>query len=46
LRKSTKVIYVQEHYLEYRSCCEILRKSMVQPDRPQIQHGACALHAG
>ena len=46
--KSNLIFYVHDFYFENRAVYEIIRKDVVEPDRPQmtIQYGACTLHTG
>jgi hypothetical protein len=39
---------VPEHFSENRTVCEIMRKNIVEPVKPQmtIKYSACALRAG
>ena len=47
-RKSKHMFYVQQLSPENHAMYEIMRKNMVDPDRPQmtVKHGAWTLRAG
>jgi hypothetical protein len=40
--------YIQYSFYKNRVFYEIMRKNMIEPDRPHItiEYGVCALHAG